>query len=164
MYQEDFHLSHYRQFLSRLPPEHTENGQSIRLSPIRKVNLRGWPLNSDIGKPSFSYCDKWTSSWYIGTKIEEIDDELVIKLSVWKKRSWNRRRTLLDLPSSKYPDRENRGIEGKGNFIIDLRCYKLFHCTGGPMGKARRTDGRTHPLTQPHLWLLYIHLNAVARG
>ena len=22
-----------------------------------------------------------------------------------------------------------RGIERKGNFIIDLRCYKLFHCT-----------------------------------
>ena len=28
------------------------------------------------------YCDKWNSSCYIGTKIEEIDDELVIKLSV----------------------------------------------------------------------------------
>ena len=30
------------------------------------------------------YCDKWEFSWYNGTKIEEIDDELVIKLSVWK--------------------------------------------------------------------------------
>ena len=31
------------------------------------------------------------------------------------------------------PDREKRGIERKGNFIIDLRCYKLFHCTVGPL-------------------------------
>ena len=30
-------------------------------------------------------------------------------------------------------DREKRGIERKGNFIIDLRCYKLFHCTVGLM-------------------------------
>ena len=33
------------------------------------------------------------------------------------------------------PDREKRGIERKGNFIIDLRCYKLFHCTVGPMDR-----------------------------
>ena len=26
-------------------------------------------------------------------------------------------------------EREKRGIERKGNFIIHLRCYKLFHCT-----------------------------------
>ena len=32
------------------------------------------------------------------------------------------------------PDREKREIERKGNFIIDLQCYKLFHCTVGPMG------------------------------
>ena len=31
------------------------------------------------------------------------------------------------------PDREKRGIERKGNFIIDLRCYQLFHCTVGPI-------------------------------
>ena len=33
------------------------------------------------------------------------------------------------------PDRENRGIDRKGSFIIDLRCYKLhvFYCTVGPM-------------------------------
>ena len=31
------------------------------------------------------------------------------------------------------PDREKRGIERKCNFIIDLRCYKLFHCTVGLM-------------------------------
>ena len=31
------------------------------------------------------------------------------------------------------PDREKRGIERKGNFIIDLRCYKLFHCAVGPL-------------------------------
>ena len=31
------------------------------------------------------------------------------------------------------PDREKRGTERKGNFIIDLRCHKLFHSTVGPM-------------------------------
>ena len=31
----------------QLPPQHTENGQSLRFTPIRKVDLRGWPLNSD---------------------------------------------------------------------------------------------------------------------
>ena len=41
MYQEDFHLSHYRRFPPKLPPQHTENGQGLRFPPIRKVNLRG---------------------------------------------------------------------------------------------------------------------------
>ena len=41
MYQKDFHLSHYQQFLPKLPPQHTENGESLRFPKIRKVNLRG---------------------------------------------------------------------------------------------------------------------------
>ena len=44
---KDFHLSHYRQFSQKLLPQHTENGQSLRFPPIRKVDLRGWPLNSE---------------------------------------------------------------------------------------------------------------------
>ena len=48
MYQEDFHLSHYRQFPPKLPPQHTENGQiKSTISSTRKVNLRWWPLNPD---------------------------------------------------------------------------------------------------------------------
>ena len=47
MYQEDFHLLHYRQFPPKLPPQHTENRQSLHFPPIRKVNLRGWPLNQE---------------------------------------------------------------------------------------------------------------------
>ena len=43
----DFHLSHYRQFSPKLRTQHTENGQSQRFPPIRKVDLRGWPLNSE---------------------------------------------------------------------------------------------------------------------
>ena len=35
------------------------------------------------------------------------------------------------------PDREKRGIERKCNRIIDLQCYKLFHCTVGPMRGSR---------------------------
>ena len=35
-------------------------------------------------------------------------------------------------PSSKYRI-ERKEIERKGNFVIDLRCYKLFHCIVGPM-------------------------------
>ena len=46
MYQEDFHLSHYQQFPPKLPPQHTDNGQSLQFPPIRKVDLRRWPLNS----------------------------------------------------------------------------------------------------------------------
>ena len=38
--------------------------------------------------------------WYIGTKIEEIDDELVIKLSVRKKKV-----EISDEPCSIYPSR-----------------------------------------------------------
>ena len=30
-------------------------------------------------------------------------------------------------------EREKRGIDRKCNFILDLRCYKLFHCSVGPM-------------------------------
>ena len=61
-------------------------------------------------------CDKWNSSWYIGTKIEEIDDELVIKLSVWKKKS----KSVTNLVWSTHleiTDREKEGIERKCNFI-----------------------------------------------
>ena len=50
MYQEDFHLSHYWQFPSKWPPQHTENRQSLRFPPIRKVNLRG---NFEIRKRDF---------------------------------------------------------------------------------------------------------------
>ena len=51
MYQEDFHLWHYQQFPPKLLPQHTENGQSLRFPQIRKVNLHGWHLNSESGKP-----------------------------------------------------------------------------------------------------------------
>ena len=30
-----------------MPPQHIENGQILRFPPIRKVNLRRWPLNPD---------------------------------------------------------------------------------------------------------------------
>ena len=44
---KDFHLSHNPQFSPKLLPQHTENGQSLRFPQIRKVDLRGWPLNSE---------------------------------------------------------------------------------------------------------------------
>ena len=36
-------------FPPKLPLQHTENGQSLRFHPIRKVDLRGLPLNSENG-------------------------------------------------------------------------------------------------------------------
>ena len=41
-----------------------ENGQSLRFPPIRKVNLRGWPLNSITGKSLlFSDIPNDVSEW-----------------------------------------------------------------------------------------------------
>ena len=42
---------------------------------------------------------------------------------------------ISDISRLEIPDREKRGIERKGNFIINLRCYKLFHCTVGHMDR-----------------------------
>ena len=81
MYQEDFHLSHYRQFSPKLPPQHTENGRSLRFPPIRKVNLHGWPLNS--GKP-LSNIPNDVSEW-CRTKVARGD--WLIERSVWVQRS-----------------------------------------------------------------------------
>ena len=84
-------------------------------------NRRLCPFSACCGGSMGEYCqlcDKWKSSWYIGTctKIEEIDDELVIKLSVWTKKS----KSVLNLVWSTHleiPDREKGGIERKDNFI-----------------------------------------------
>ena len=50
------------------------------------------------------------------------------------------RSTYLEIPA-----RERGGIERKGNFIIDLRFYKLFQCSVGPMiridQRARKGEG-----------------------
>ena len=40
------------------------------------------------------------------------------------------------------PDREKRGIVRKGNSIIDLRCYKLFHWTVGPLFRKKNIIGQ----------------------
>ena len=63
----------------------------------------------------------WRNWWWVSNKIVRL-----------KKRSQNWWQTFDKLPSSKYRI-ERRGIERKGNFIIDVRCYKLFHCTVEPM-------------------------------
>ena len=34
------------------------------------------------------------------------------------------------------PNREKRGIERKAYFIMDLQCYKLFHCTVTSMDRC----------------------------
>ena len=47
---------------------------------------------------------------------------------------------ICDEPCKIFParkrDREKRGIRRKGNFIIDLQCYKLFDSTVGTMHGA----------------------------
>ena len=65
MYQEDIDLYHYWQFCLKLPLQNTENGQSLlRFPPIRKVDLLGWPLNSESGKPLlFSNIPNDVSEW-----------------------------------------------------------------------------------------------------
>ena len=93
------------------------------------------------------YCDKLKSSWYIGTKIKEIDYELVIKLSVSKKRSRNRLWNLVRSTKLEIPDREKRGNRGKRPFynifamllIISLyrRTYDL-HALCASVGKLTR--------------------------
>ena len=86
MYQDDFLLSHYRQFSPNLTPPHTEYGQSLRFPPIRKVDLRGWPLNSENGK-SLLYSDTCitndVSEWF---RIEVARGAWLIERSAWVQR------------------------------------------------------------------------------
>ena len=66
-----------------------------------------------------------------------------MKLSVWKKS-----KSVTNLVRStqlEIPDREKRGIERKCNFMIDLRCYKLFHWTVGPMDVCNGIPALSQP-------------------
>ena len=63
----------------------------------------------------------WCNWWWISNKIVCL-----------KKRSRNRWQTSGKLPSSKYRI-ERREEWREMAIIIDLGCYKLFHCTVGPM-------------------------------
>ena len=66
------------------------------------------------------------------TQNEEIDEELVIKLSLWEKKNRSLTQRLIK-PSELGGEREKRGIERKSYLIMDFQCYKLYHCTVGPM-------------------------------
>ena len=50
----------------------------------------------------------WKSSWSLCTNIEEIDDESVIKLSVWKKKEFENRRLAFGIFLGVYREKTNR--------------------------------------------------------
>ena len=62
-------------------------------------------------------------------------------------------------PWLEIPDREKRGKERKGNFIIDLRCYKLLHCT-----QYRRTYHSSIPIGTLSIFIELYCRKAIAFG
>ena len=85
-----------------------------------------------------------TESWYMDMRLTGYQYQLpAIGLTVQRNSFYNKIAFSLysSLLSIRYfelgtciiPDREKKRIERKGNFIIDLRWYKLFHCTVEPI-------------------------------
>ena len=120
MYQEDFHLSHYWQFSPKLP----KNGQSLRFPPIRKVDLRGWPLNSENGKSLlFSNIPNDVSEW----RRTEVAPRWLANRTYCQSSKVIHAGQLCST-HLEIPDREKEGIDREKR-----QFYKLFHCTMGPM-------------------------------
>ena len=70
----------------QLPLQHTENWQSLRFPPIRKVDLREWPLNPETGKPLlFNDIPNDVSEW---CRTAVARGDWLIERSVWVQRSF----------------------------------------------------------------------------
>ena len=78
-----------------------------------------------ISRPWHNYRSNSTMKKFIKLPILSIPPFSLSSISRWVVKS-----IQLEMP-----DREKIGIERKGNFIIDLRCY-LFHCTVGHMAHS----------------------------
>ena len=144
-----FHLSHYRQFPPKLPPQHTENGQSLQFPPIRILNLRGWPFEPRNWKTLlFSDIPNDVSEWY-RTKVARND--WLIEHSVWVQRS-----LIPSIPSPHIGPLIARRLKTSANVPVPCRgrlnMLKIPSCPWHWVPGSRSKFGNWTTVPSPYSW------------